>query len=127
MADGNSVDATSTGNAPVPVWFDLSTPDAAQARKFYQDLFGWQINVLDETYSLVSGTNAPPTGGIGQSGPGAPYTGMCVYFPVDDVEAALAQAEKLGATRLMEPNATPLGTIAAFRDLDGNVIGLKSA
>ncbi|MEV4555554.1 VOC family protein [Kitasatospora sp. NPDC049285] len=127
MADGNSVDATSTGNVPVPVWFDLSTPDSERARNFYQELFGWQVNALDENYALVSGTNAPPTGGIGQAGPGAPYTGLVAYFPVADVEAALAQAEKLGATRTMEPTPTPMGKIAAFTDLDGNVVGLKSA
>lgn len=119
MANGN--------HAPVPVWFDISTPDSARAKQFYQDLFGWTVNSLDDTYALVGTEDAPPTGGIGQSGPEAPYTGLCVYFPVDDVEAALAQAEKLGATRTMDPTPTPMGQIAAFTDLDGNLVGLKSA
>ena len=32
-----------------PAWFDISTSDAPGARRFYQDLFGWPVNVLDET------------------------------------------------------------------------------
>ena len=87
---------------PVPAWFDISTPDAARARRFYQELFGWTVNTLDETYALV-GDGDRPTGGIGQTGPGGPYTGIVVYFQVDDVDDALARAETLGGARVMEP------------------------
>ena len=118
---------TSTGNHPTPSWFDISTPDAARAHRFYQDVFGWSVTALDETYALVGGGEGPPTGGIGQAGAGSPYVGIVPYFPVDDVAAALDRAEKLGATRTMEPSPTPMGTIAVFTDLDGNRIGLRSS
>jgi predicted enzyme related to lactoylglutathione lyase len=60
---------------PAPAWFDISSPDAPRARRFYQEMFGWPVNLLDETYALASGEGGQPTGGTGQAGPGSPYTG----------------------------------------------------
>ncbi|BCB79581.1 hypothetical protein GCM10022251_41740 [Phytohabitans flavus] len=107
-----------------PAWFDISSPDAPRARRFYQDLFGWPVTVLDDTYALV-GVPEAPSGGIGQAGPESPYTGIAVYFPVEDVAVAVERAEQLGATRRLDPVEVPgMGRIAAFADLDGNTIGL---
>ena len=80
---------TATGHQHAPAWFDISSPDAPRARQFYQEMFGWPVNVLDETYTLVGEDNGQPAGGIGQAGPASPYTGIVVYFPVDDVDTAL--------------------------------------
>lgn len=115
-----------TTHQPTPAWFDISTPDAERARRFYQDMFGWPVNALDETYALVGGNDGLPAGGIGQSGPDSPYTGIVVYFEVDDIDIAIARAERLGGRRVMEPVATPLSSIAVFADPDGNLIGLLS-
>jgi predicted enzyme related to lactoylglutathione lyase len=109
-----------------PAWFDISTPDASRARRFYQDLFGWPSTVLDETYALVGDDGGQPIGGIGQAGPDSPYVGLVVYFPVDDVDAALARAEKLGGSRRLAPVDTPTSRIAVFIDPDGNHVGLVS-
>lgn len=98
---------TQTGHSPAPGWFDISTADAPRARRFYQSLFGWPVTVLDETYALVGAAGEQPTGGIGQAGPGSPYTGIVVYFPVDDVDTALARAEELGGRRTLEPRSVP--------------------
>ncbi|WP_328543408.1 MULTISPECIES: VOC family protein [unclassified Streptomyces] len=107
-------------------WFDISTPDAPRARRFYQELFGWPVHVMDDTYALVGDEDGRPTGGVGQAGPDSPYTGLVAYFPVDDVDAALARAERLGATRILSPTDTPASRIAVFTDLDGNHVGLIS-
>ena len=112
-----------TGHPHGPAWFDISTPNAPRARRFFQELFGWAMNAVDETYTLV-GDGGQPTGGIGQSGPEAPYTGIVVYFPVDDVDSALARAESLGGTRVLDPTDTPMSRIAVFTDPDGNLVGL---
>ncbi|MFK0252742.1 VOC family protein [Streptomyces sp. NPDC090445] len=121
------VDASPENGQPAaPGWFDISTPDAARARDFYRQLFGWQVNALDDTYALVSGSDGAPTGGIGQAGPESPYTGIVPFFPVDDVTTALARAEELGGKRTMEPQPAGDGRIAAFTDPDGNTIGLMS-
>ena len=118
---------TPAGDRTTPVWFDISTPDAPRARSFYQKMFGWTVNVLDQTYALVSAEGGEPTGGIGQAGPGSPYTGMVIYFPVDDVDIALARAQELGGSRTLEPQALPgMGRMAVFTDPDGNAVGLRS-
>jgi predicted enzyme related to lactoylglutathione lyase len=118
---------TQTGQSHAPAWFDISTPDAPRARRFYQDLFGWPVHVLDETYALVGVDGEQPTGGIGQAGPDSPYTGIVVYFHVDDVDTALARAEQLGGGRTLEPQSVPgRGRIAVFTDPDGNPVGLLS-
>ena len=115
---------SSTDHSHRPAWFDISTPDAPRARRFYQDLFGWSVNVLDANYALVGGGDGRPSGGIGQAGPDSPYTGLVAYFPVDDVDTALARAEQLGATRVLSPTDTPVSRIAVFTDPDGNRVGL---
>lgn len=115
---------TTSDSNHTPVWFDISTPDAVRIRSFYREMFGWQVNALDDTYALV-GDERRPSGGIGRAGPDSPYIGIVVYFPVDDVEAALARAESLGGTRVMEPTETPMRVIAAIADPDGNTVGLQ--
>ncbi|MEU8517447.1 VOC family protein [Kitasatospora sp. NPDC048722] len=122
---------TNPANSGYPhtvAWFDISTPDAPRARRFYQKLFGWPVAELDETYALVGADDGRPTGGIGQAGPGSPYTGIVVYFRVADVDVALAEAEELGGSRLLEPRNLP-GTdrMALFTDPDGNPVGLLGA
>jgi hypothetical protein len=42
-----------------------------------------------------------------------------VYFSVDDVDAAVATATRLGAQVLSEPTDTPIGRLATLRDPDG--------
>jgi len=112
---------------PVPAWFDISTPDAPRAQQFYQEMFGWAVHVIDGGYALVGGEDGEPAGGIGQADADGPYTGFVVYFRVDDVDAALARAEKLGGRRRLDPVALPgRGRMAVFTDPDGNPIGLLS-
>jgi predicted enzyme related to lactoylglutathione lyase len=118
---------TPTGHGHAPTWFDISTPDAPRARHFYQEMFGWPVNVLDETYALVGEDGGLPTGGIGQAGPDSPYTGIVIYFPVDNVDTALARAEQLGGSRTLDPQILPgRGRMAVFTDPDGNPVGLLS-
>jgi uncharacterized protein len=61
---------------PAPAWFDIPSPDAPRARRFYQEMFGWPVNLLDETYALVSDEGGQPAGGIGQAGPDSPTPGL---------------------------------------------------
>ena len=98
-----------------PAWFDISSPDAARARAFYQEMFGWPVNVLDDTYALVAAEGAPPVGGIGQAGPESPYTGFVAYFEVDNVDTALARARELGGSRTLETAGTGLVPVSRIR------------
>jgi predicted enzyme related to lactoylglutathione lyase len=50
------------------------------------------------------------------------------YVDVDDVEAALGKAEKLGGTRLMGPETVMESlTIGLFTDPEGHIVGLAAS
>jgi uncharacterized protein len=110
-------------------YFEISSPDAARAQKFYGDLFDWTVNV-DESmggYGMVdtgAGEGAVG-GGIGQSS-GPDDVGVKIYARVDDLDRYLAKAEKLGGKTLVPPTDLPgdWGKFAVFADPDGNAFGL---
>jgi uncharacterized protein len=106
--------------APVD-WFEVLGADAGRSQAFYAELFGWTV----------------PGGAYGQVGPGAAHgigggigaggetRWATVYASVGDVEAVLARAEALGATRVYGPNQVDDHTeTGAFRDPGGNVFGV---
>jgi uncharacterized protein len=114
--------------APV-AFFEIISPDAQRAQKFYAGLFGWTADADPAMggYALVdtgAGEGAI-TGGIGAADDDdAP--GVRIYMRVDDLEAYLARAEELGGKRLVPPTDLPggYGQIAVFTDPDGNRVGL---
>ena len=57
------------------------------------------------------------------AGPEGAYTGIVIYFPVDDVDSSLARAESLVCARVSDPADTPVNRIAVFTDPDGNGVG----
>jgi predicted enzyme related to lactoylglutathione lyase len=112
-------------NMPDPVvHFEIIGLDAPALQKFYGQLFGWKI---DANNPLKYGTVEAAEGGIG-GGVAPTFDGsarVTVYVQVDDLQAALDQAEELGGKAVMPPSDIPGGpTIAQFTDPDGNQIGL---
>jgi uncharacterized protein len=116
------------------VHFEIMAKDAARVRDFYRELFGWSADadnqwnygVVDRAQNLSrEGTGIG--GGIGQMPEGMPgYT--TVYVEVPDVEAALAQAEALGGSRLMGPEKVMDGLeIGLATDPEGHPIGVIKA
>jgi len=110
-------------------WFEIISPDAERAKKFYADLFGWKVesDPLMGDYSLVdtqSGEGAV-AGGIGAAEPGSGPS-IKIYMRVDDIDAYLGRAVALGGTQLMPPTDLPgdFGKFAIFADPDGNQVGL---
>jgi uncharacterized protein len=114
------------------VHFEISGKDPEKLRQYYAQLFDWDFDTdspvapsVSEAgnYGFASIDNSIP-GGIG-GGVGYP-TQSTFYVGVEDVAAALANAEKLGGTRVMGPEGNPSGSlvVAHFRDPEGNLIGL---
>jgi hypothetical protein len=110
-------------------FFEVVSADHERAQKFYSELFGWQVAADPEMggYGLVD-TGAGESaigGGIGPaSQPGD--AGVKIYMRVDDLDAYLDRAEKLGGRRLVPPTDLPgdFGRFAVFTDPDGNQVGL---
>src|SRR5436190_1704354 len=91
------------------VHFEVVGRDGAKLRDYYAQLFGWEIQADNPMgYGLVAREDNVNADGIGIGGGvgGGPegYDGhVTFYVEVPDVEAALAQAESLGGTRMMGP------------------------
>jgi hypothetical protein len=110
-------------------FFEVVSPNAERAQKFYGELFDWQVSADPEMggYALVdtgAGEDAIG-GGIGPSSePGE--AGVKIYIRVDDLDAYLARAEQLGGRKLVPPTDLPgdFGKFAIFTDPDGNQVGL---
>jgi predicted enzyme related to lactoylglutathione lyase len=110
-------------------FFEVISPDHERAQKFYSELFGWQVAADPEMggYGLVD-TGAGESaigGGIGPASR-AGDAGVKIYMRVDDLDAYLDRAEKLGGRRLVPPTDLPgdFGRFAVFTDPDGNQVGL---
>jgi predicted enzyme related to lactoylglutathione lyase len=113
------------------VHFEIIGTDAGRLRDYYGTLFGWRFAVggavageVSESgnYGFVDGETIP--GGVGGGAGYPPHT--VFYVGVDDVAAALQQAEALGGKRAMGPVRSPDGalTVAHFTDPEGNLVGL---
>jgi uncharacterized protein len=119
------------------VHFEIIGTDPSALRAFYASLFGWEFEedapvapAVSEPHSYAflpqqPGEGAPGIpGGIG-GGPGfAPHT--VFYVGVPDVGAALADAVRLGGTRVMGPVRNEGGgvTVGHFTDPEGNLVGV---
>src|SRR5438270_1836870 len=87
---------------PNPVaWFEIVGTDGAKLRRFYGDLFDWQMDASDSDmdYGLVAPEPKGIGGGIGRSQDGGPGH-VTVYVEVDDPAAYLAKAEQLGGATI---------------------------
>jgi predicted enzyme related to lactoylglutathione lyase len=113
------------------VHFEVIGKDAAALQSFYTDLFGWKIDANNPmNYGIVqrdgnvSADGVGIGGGIGQ-GPDGHAGHVTFYIEVPDVEAALAKAESLGATRVMGPEKVmETVELGLFTDPEGHVIGV---
>jgi hypothetical protein len=116
----------SAGDGVAVDWFEVLGSDAERTQRFYCDLFGWTMQGgFGPGYRLVdthSGKGAIG-GGLGSAGEGPGWA--TVYANVPDVGATLAEAEKLGGTRVYGPNQVDNHMrTGAFRDPAGNVFGV---
>ncbi|HUA03198.1 MAG TPA: VOC family protein [Solirubrobacteraceae bacterium] len=118
------------------VHFEVIGKNPDQLRHYYRGLFGWTFDtpspvakeVSDaDSYGFVDLITAEDGTGIrGGIGGGEGYDSHALFYVgVQDVEAALAQAERLGGTRVMGPATSPNGLVVGhFRDPEGTLIGV---
>ncbi|HEX5348417.1 MAG TPA: VOC family protein [Pseudonocardiaceae bacterium] len=110
------------------VHFEVIGKDGAALQSFYSDLFGWKIDANNPmNYGVVQRDDADGGGIGGGIGPGPEgYPGhVTFYIGVPDVEAALAKAEGLGASRVMGPEKVMEEIeIGLFNDPEGHLIGV---
>ncbi len=126
---------------PRVVQFEITGRDPAKLHRFYGALFGWQLQDTPGGHSAgyqrtaADETGIPGAVGPTRSGPNADrepdWDGgsgqLTLYVEVDDVDAAVSRAVRLGGT-LVSPVHEVSGRslkIAFIADPEGHVVGLS--
>jgi predicted enzyme related to lactoylglutathione lyase len=111
------------------IWHDLLTPDPVSAGKFYEALFGWQIEYR-EHYAVVRNGDKP-IAGILKANPPDGRTRDGVWIPsvsVADVNAAVSLVKANGGTILKGPaDMDRRGRAVLIRDPQGADLVLLNA
>jgi predicted enzyme related to lactoylglutathione lyase len=115
-------------SAPV-AFFEIISTDPDRIRDFYTSLFGWTTADSGQPGYWLADTGAGGEaigGGIGGTQPGEPAGRTTIYVRVDDLQAYLDKAERLGGKTLVPPTPLPgdFGSFAMFADPDGQTVGL---
>lgn len=111
--------------APV-VHFEVMGTDRQALGRFYGELFGWNVQSLDQPPYEVIDTRSGDgiNGGIGAvDDAGAQY--VAIYAQTDDINATFERATSMGAEVMMPVSEVPgVVTFAILRDPQGNVFGM---
>ena len=97
------------------VHFEIRAEDPDAAREFYGKLFGWTFpagGIPGYTYVETGVPDAIP-GGIGPTQGGSDL--VTVFMGVEDVEASLKEAERLGGTIVQPADQGPRRHVRALR------------
>jgi len=110
------------------VHFEVIGKDPNKLREYYGQLFGWTFG---EPMGPTDYTTIQDPDGVGGGIGGVPegYEGhVTFYVQVQEVQATLNQAERLGGRRMMGPDEVPgVGiVIGLLQDPEGHVIGVMS-
>jgi predicted enzyme related to lactoylglutathione lyase len=109
-------------------WFQIDTDDPKGARRFYGELFNWAFGAdpnSGEAYQLITEAGGKqPVGGVADTGGESPNR-VLIMVVVDDVAAAVEQAERLGGKVDTPPITTPNGLVfAKLQDPTGGQFGV---
>jgi hypothetical protein len=119
-------------NRPIN-WFEIPVADLDRAAKFYETLFGIQLQRGDMgpvQMAVFPYDSKQETGGSLIKGDGiAPSpTGPILYLNAESsFDAVLGRVEPAGGKVLMQNREMPYGPIAQFTDSEGNRLGLHAA
>jgi hypothetical protein len=116
-------------------WTELMTRNIEAARKFYQELLGWELESMpmgeggDYVVIKAGGDQAGVGGMMTMPGqvPAEVPAHWASYVTVDDVDARAEKAKELGATIIVPPTDIPdVGRFCTLQDPEGAVLNLMS-
>jgi uncharacterized protein len=105
------------------VHFEIGCQDNEKTANYFSQLFGWKMQGMGPATMIDTGSGSGIQGHITALGH-EPQRYTIFYVQVDDVQAFLDKAGKLGGKTLVPPVEIPTGTFAWFADPEGNTIGL---
>lgn len=120
------------------VHFEIPVDDVERAQKFYSGVFGWEMNKFDmpegDPYYGVTAAETDENRMVKKPGqinggmmkrkhPDQPFMN---YISVDSIDEKLKMVTEAGGTVQMPKTeiAPNMGWIAAFKDPEGNIMGL---
>jgi predicted enzyme related to lactoylglutathione lyase len=118
------------------VHFEIAADQPERAAKFYREMFGWNINRWENPggieYWMVETVATDAEGRPVRQGVNGglmprmyPNQAPVNYIAVEDVDEAVAKAERLGAKVMMGKTPVPgMGWFAQLSDTEGNVIAV---
>ena len=118
---------------PRVVHFEIHSADPDAAAKFYSSIFGWKIFKWDgpvEYWLVQTGDGPGIDGGIVRRQGDAPAAGAAVNayvctIGVESLDETLDSIIAKGGDIAVPKNEIPgIGTLAYFKDLDGNIFGV---
>ena len=117
------------------VHFEIPFDDQARAQKFYQDVFGWQINKFGDMDYWMAITAPCDQNSMMPTEPGAINGGLLKKDPtgehpvlvidVPNVDEHISKIENAGGKVVMpKMQVGDFGLYARVKDTEGNVIGI---
>jgi predicted enzyme related to lactoylglutathione lyase len=110
------------------VHIEFSAKDRKALSKFYADVFGWEVEHIDQMdYTTFKAGDGLGGGFFPVTETMVPGTTI-VYIGTDDVTASLRAVEKAGGKIVVPESEIPnMGKFGLFRDPQGNMVGLYKA
>ncbi len=113
------------------MWTDLTVPDAAQVRDFYQRVVGWKASEVDMSgyadYQMNQPTTGNPVAGIcyrrGSNAQLPPH--WLIYITVENLEASIATCKSLGGRVIDGPRDE--NRLCVIQDPAGAYVALYQA
>jgi hypothetical protein len=112
---------------PTIVHFEIPVDDIERAKKFYSELFGWEIKDTGmpgmEYFSVMTTGENPVHGGMMKRQ--QPQQQISQYIDISSVHEYESKIKELGGTVLMPKSPVPgMGFFAMCMDTEGNVFGI---
>jgi predicted enzyme related to lactoylglutathione lyase len=116
-----------THAAGTPSWCDLATSDRDDAKRFYTELMGWEVDDRpipgDGVYTMLI-KDGKEAAALSQAPPGVPPFWNS-YVTVDSADESAARAKELGGAAVMEPfDVMEAGRMATLQDPTGAVFSV---
>jgi len=108
------------------VHIELSTSNRMETAGFYNTVFGWEVQHMEEmNYSTWTPGEGELGGGFNPVSEELPAGTVIVYIGTDDIDASLSDIEKHGGKTIYPKTEIPgFGWFALFNDPGGNLVGL---
>src|SRR4051794_9080682 len=108
-------------------WDELATAEPEAAQLFYGAVFGWTLDPIEDGGRVVYASwklDGRLIGGLLPQLPAGVPPNWLVYFGVPDLDAGVAEAERLGARTLLPRRDVPAGAFAVLADPQGATFAL---